>query len=137
DDAAETDAADVFGRRPTAARGERPARISIRAGAGQKASFDRSGAPELAMIDPAAAASWREGRLIFAREPLSAVADSISRQFGRKLVIVDPAVAELRYTGTVFQSHLQDWLQGLPTVFRVTVEERGDEVVIAPREGRL
>jgi len=112
-----------------------PERITLRAQAGQKVALNRSEPPQVTPIDPATAASWQDGRLIFIREPLSAVLDSITRHTGRRLVIADPAVGELRYTGTVFQSQLQDWLRGLPTVFQVRVEDHADEVVIASATG--
>jgi transmembrane sensor len=112
-----------------------PERITLRARAGQKVALDRSGQPQVTAIDPATAASWQDGRLVFVREPLSAVVDSIARHSGRRLVIADPAAGELRYTGTVFQSQLQDWLRGLPTVFHVRVEDRAGEIVIASATG--
>jgi transmembrane sensor len=108
-----------------------PERITLRARAGQKVALNRSEPPQVTAIDPATAASWQDGRLIFIREPLSAVVDSIARHTGRRLVIADPAAGELRYTGTVFATQLNDWLRGLPMVFHVRVEDRAGEVVIA------
>jgi len=108
-------------------------RVTLRARAGKMVALDSSGRPQVTEIDPSAVASWQDGRLVFVREPLSAVVDSIVRHSGRRIVIADPRAGELHYTGTVFPSQLQDWLHGLPTVFRVTVEEREGEVVIASR----
>lgn len=121
----------------SAATARSPERITLRARAGQKVALDRSGQPQVTTIDPATAASWQHGRLVFVREPLSAVVESIARHTGRRLVIADSAAGELRYTGTVFQSQLQDWLRGLPTVFHVRVEDNADEVVIASATGEL
>jgi len=108
-------------------------RITLRARAGRMIALDSSGQPQVTVIDPAIAASWQQGRLVFVREPLSAVVDSIVRHTGRRLVLADSAAGEFRYTGTVFPSELEEWLCGLPTVFRVTVAEQDGNVVIASR----
>lgn len=118
---------------PSASAARLPERVTLRARAGKMVAVDPSGRPQVTAIDPSTAASWQDGRLVFVREPLSAVIDSIARHTGRRLVIADPAAGELHYTGTVFPSELQEWLRGLPTVFRVTVEEQDGKVVIASR----
>ena len=85
-------------------------------------------------IEPAAVASWREGRLRFAREPLRSVISSIRAATGRDIEIADPRLGELRFTGTVFSSHVDSWVDGLPAIFPVQVRQEGAQFTIVPRE---
>jgi transmembrane sensor len=86
-------------------------------------------------IEPAAVASWREGRLRFAREPLKSVIASIRAVSGRQIELGDPDLAELRFTGTVFSSGVDAWVQALPAVFPVAVHSDGAKLVITHRVG--
>jgi transmembrane sensor len=85
-------------------------------------------------IEPAAVASWREGRLRFVREPLHSVIASIRAASGREIELAAPELGELRFTGTLFSSHVEDWVQGLPAIFPVTVRQDGARTIIAPRD---
>jgi transmembrane sensor len=89
---------------------------------------------EFTSIEPAAVASWREGRLRFAREPLRSVIASVLAASGQQIVLTDPALGDLRFTGTVFSSRVADWAQGLPSIYPVTVRMEGEEFVVEPRE---
>jgi transmembrane sensor len=82
-------------------------------------------------IDPAIASSFREGKLQYVDEPLRGVIASINRYAQRDIEIDDPALGELHFTGTVFQSHIDDWLAGLDAVFPVNVTKRGGKILIS------
>jgi transmembrane sensor len=84
-------------------------------------------------IEPAAVASWREGRLRFAREPLKSVLESIRAVSGEQIELADPALAQLQFTGTVFSSGVDAWLLALPAVFPVSVRQDGAKFVITHR----
>ena len=86
-------------------------------------------------IEPTAVASWREGRLRFAREPLKSVIASIRAESGKQIELADPDLAELRFTGTVFSSGVDAWVMALPAVFPVTVHSDGAKFVITHRVG--
>jgi transmembrane sensor len=89
---------------------------------------------QLLPIEPAAVASWREGRLRFAREPLSSVLASVRAATGRDIEVANAEVGELRFTGTVFSARVDSWVEGLPAIFPVTVHQDGATLTIAPRE---
>lgn len=89
---------------------------------------------QLMPIEPAAVASWREGRLRFAREPLRSVISSIRAATGRDIEMSDPQLGELRFTGTVFSSRVDAWVEGLPAIFPVRVRQDGAQLLIVPRE---
>jgi ferric-dicitrate binding protein FerR (iron transport regulator) len=84
-------------------------------------------------IEPTAVASWREGRLRFAREPLRSVIASIRAVSGKQIELADPELADLRFTGTVFSSGVDAWVMALPAVFPVTVHSDGAKFVITHR----
>ncbi|MEJ1964694.1 MAG: FecR domain-containing protein [Gammaproteobacteria bacterium] len=85
-------------------------------------------------IEPTAVASWREGRLRFAREPLRSVLASIRAATGRDIALEDPELGELRFTGTVFSSRVDAWVEGLPAIFPLSVRQEGAQLVIRARE---
>ncbi|MEP7246335.1 MAG: FecR domain-containing protein [Gammaproteobacteria bacterium] len=85
-------------------------------------------------IEPTAVASWREGRLRFAREPLRSVLASIRAASGQEIELASPELGDLRFTGTVFSTRVEAWVHGLPAVFPVTVSQDGAVIVIAPRK---
>jgi ferric-dicitrate binding protein FerR (iron transport regulator) len=121
-----------------AAPGDGPAAsTSIRAVAGQELAFEAADvAPQIVAIDPATAASWQEGRLLFIREPLSSVIESVNRHCNRKLVLADPALGQYLYTGTVFEAQIDDWLRGLPAIFPLRVENRQASTLILAARAR-
>ena len=84
-------------------------------------------------IEPAAVASWREGRLHFVREPLSSVLASIRAASGQAIELTDPELGDLRFTGTVFSSQIDSWVVALPAIFPVTVRHVGVRFVISRR----
>lgn len=79
-------------------------------------------------IKPADAASWRDGILRYEHEPLSAVAADLNRYSTRKILIEDPSVAQLPFTGTVLVSHIDDALHAFTDVFPLTLVEQTDSV---------
>jgi transmembrane sensor len=96
--------------------------VAVRAAAGQRVRYDHgelSQPVEVASTD--VATSWREGRLQFVDEPLRLVIASVNRYSEREVLISDPSVEELRFTGTVFQNGVDTWLQGVASVFPVRI----------------
>jgi len=89
---------------------------------------------QLLPIEPTAVASWREGRLRFAREPLGSVIASVRAATGRDIEVANAEIGELRFTGTVFSARVDAWVEGLPAIFPVTVRQEGATLMIAPRE---
>jgi transmembrane sensor len=104
----------------------------VRARAGQRVRYD--GGRLVASALPAAgvpgSAAWREGRLQFVDEPLRVVAASINRYSPRELIVADAAAEELRFTGTVFVPHLDDWLAALAAVHHLQVTQGPDQRVL-------
>ena len=80
--------------------GDRPSAVELRAGEQLTAAAPGRGAPaqvETVALDKAVA--WERGQLIFEDEPLSAVAERISRYTARPVVVKDAAAGALRISG--------------------------------------
>jgi transmembrane sensor len=98
--------------------------LTLRATAGERVRFDRGELSQtVEQLRPDTATSWRSGRLEFVDEPLRLVVASVNRYSAREIVIDDPMLAELRFTGTVFENEVPSWLKGVETVFGAHVVE--------------
>jgi transmembrane sensor len=121
-------------RSPTPAKGRGVPMQPLNVRGGQEVALGVAQEPQMLPIEPGAVASWREGRLRFAREPLSSVIASVRAANGRDIAVANAEVGELRFTGTVFSARVDAWVEGLPAIFPVTVHQEGATVTIAPRE---
>jgi transmembrane sensor len=91
---------------------------------------------EVQPADPRAATAWRTGTLRFQNEPLSEVIATINRYAAKNIVIEDPRVAALAFTGTARTDHIASWLTALPHVFDIAIVELADgRQLIRPRPG--
>lgn len=83
------------------------------------------------------ATSWRRGSQRFVDEDLSVVVANLNRYTRNEVVIADPQLAQLRYTGTVLEGHEREWLAAIEKVFPVTVEhEASGRILLRRRAGR-
>jgi len=82
-------------------------------------------------VDAPEALAWREGRLVYDREPLSSVVNEVNRYASRHIVITDPQVAALAFSGTVFTNATDDWLASVTALFHLQAIRTLDKVVIS------
>jgi transmembrane sensor len=101
--------------------------------AGRRYVSALSGSRVDALPASAAPVPWREGRLAYYGDPLSAVVSDLGRYVPDRIELADPELGELRYTGTVFPEDVADWIASLPEAFPVRVERRGHGWVILSR----
>lgn len=110
-------------------------------GAGQEARLLRPGdelrySPsgvdwELRQVDPEAAVSWSEGRLMFRAAALESAVAEINRYSRRKILLADAALAELRLSGTFRAGDAASVATALPAVLPVRVEQApGGDIVL-------
>lgn len=92
-------------------------------------------ATEVQPVDPEMALAWRKGRLQYLNEPLRFVIPDVARYTNRQLVITDPAVEELLYTGSVMQDQIDDWLTSLGDIFPIDIERIGENRVVLQGRG--
>jgi transmembrane sensor len=83
--------------------------------------------------DPA----WNNGRIQFVDAPLSLVVRAVSRYARGQVLIDDPRVADLTYSGTVFSDRVDEWTMALPVIFPVrTVALSDGGVALVSGPGR-
>ncbi|ULQ45543.1 FecR domain-containing protein [Flagellatimonas centrodinii] len=75
--------------------------------------------PAVAAVDPSRALAWREGRLEYLNEPLASAIADINRYASRTILIRDPAVGRLVFSGAVLTDSADVWVQSLPSLFPV------------------
>jgi transmembrane sensor len=97
--------------------------------AGHQLSYGSRMQPLLTSPDPTIATAWRGGRLKYLDEPLKFVVPDVTRYARRQITIEDPAIGELRYTGTVMPAEIDDWLKSLARTFPVEVRHVADDEV--------
>jgi transmembrane sensor len=85
-------------------------------------------------VDTTAAIAWKEGQLQFVDEPLSVVIESVNRYARRDLVIGEPRIGRMTYTGTVQRDRVDEWVEYLPHIFPLrAIPVRDDSVVLMTR----
>jgi transmembrane sensor len=63
--------------------------------------------------------AWKNGQLQFVDAPLSEVVRTVGRYARRRVMIDDPRVADLTYSGTVFRDRVDEWTTALPAIFPI------------------
>jgi len=63
--------------------------------------------------------AWTNGQIQFVDTPLSQVVRTVSPYARGRIMIDDPRVADLTYSGTVFRDRVDEWARALPAVFPV------------------
>jgi transmembrane sensor len=106
----------------------------IRATAGYQLVFDTAtGKTQRSIVDTEMAMAWRSGRLEFNGDTLEVVIASINRYSSRPIVLGDPALGRLAFTGTVFVDSIDASLDALPQVFPIDVHRSEREIILAKR----
>lgn len=106
---------------------------------GQSIAFESGGsgfalsAGAVTQIDPDQSARWREGWLIYRDESLRDVIADVGRYTHLRIVMTE-SVDPRRFTGVVHKDSIAEWLQSLPQVFPVTIQNVGEQVLIGPAQ---
>lgn len=79
------------------------------------------------------ALSWRQGILVFRQMTLAEASAEFNRYNARKIVIEDPAVADLRVAGSFRANNVDGFVRLLERGYPLRVEERGDQFVLSGR----
>lgn len=116
------------------ASGRTPAPV-WRAGAGYQLTYSPgTRQASIASADPSAALTWLSGELAYQYEPLGSVVEDLNRYAKRKIVIADPELATLPFTGTAWANSLEGWLAGVQRAYPIEVSETKEgEIVLRAR----
>jgi len=107
-----------------------------RAEAGYRLNYSSQGrTAKITSVDTSSALEWRGGELAYVWEPLGAVVEDLNRYSEHKVIIQDPAIAKLRFTGTVFTDSLTDWVKAVEQAYPVQADRtaNGDIVLVERR----
>jgi ferric-dicitrate binding protein FerR (iron transport regulator) len=82
--------------------------------------------------------AWANGQIQFVDAPLSQVVLTVSRYARGRIMIDDPRVADLTYSGTVFRNRVDEWVMALPTIFpvRTVALSDGSVALVSGTEAR-
>jgi transmembrane sensor len=99
--------------------------------AGQSAVFhhDIESIQSIAEEELARKLSWQHGMLIFSGEPLETVVEEVSRYTPTKIVILDPALRDLRIGGYFRTGETDAMFEALESTFNVRVRRVGEDLV--------
>lgn len=123
----------------TANRSPPESGLVLSVGAGERVQMRKSG-PRLSVMRDASPIppTWSQGRLEYRDEPLRSVLEDVNRYAARPIVIQDPEVGELAYTGTIQLDNTDDWARGLSAAFGLTVDlDRRQQFVLRKAPPRL
>lgn len=90
---------------------------------GQEALLTSVGGYEVQAKSPEEIATWRNGRFEYRGEELRHVVDDLNRYTDRRIVLDDDRAGSLRYSGTVFPDHLDEWLEGIAGALPIQLRE--------------
>jgi transmembrane sensor len=111
---------------------------SIHARAGDEVTIDDARHVAVQPTTAAAALGWIEGSLTFFDEPLNVVIARLNRNNAKELILAEPTVGQLRFTGTVFKDQVTEWASGLDRVFPVRAVAMADgSVLLLPADTSL
>ena len=98
----------------------------IRLTPGQQArSANAASQFQVSRVNVDRALSWRTGRLMFDNERLADAIEEVNRYSTRKLVLADPALAELRVSGAFTTGSAEKFAAAISVALPVAVEPRG------------
>ena len=96
---------------------------------GQEVTYDE--AQGRGSVAPASigATEWMSGRLQYRQVPLKYVAADVQRYFNKSIVLVDTA-GNYEFTGTIYQTEVDDWIRALEKIFPVRVSQSDAQILI-------
>lgn len=103
----------------------------VRVTAGQQLVVNSSGA----VVAAGSPVTWTHGRLEYRDTPLSIVVADVNRYAAHPVVLRDPSVGALEYTGTVITTSTADWAKALPAAFPLEAAAGQGGVIILSSRG--
>ena len=100
---------------------------------GQEVSYTATDTSPPRPIDLATFPNRIPGMFMYRARPLAEVIEDLQR-YSTQHISVDPNVAALEFSGSIFRDNVDRWLEGLPDIFpTLSVEHRGNQVLILGR----
>lgn len=89
----------------------------VRVAAGQQIIVNSSGS----VVAAGSPVTWTQGRLEYRNTPLSVVVADVNRYADHPIVLHDPSLGDLEYTGAVRLDATGDWVKALPAAFPLNI----------------
>lgn len=109
--------------------------IQLRAG-NQSKHRDGSEVVSTAQVDPEAAFAWREGKLIYADAPLTAVVADLNRYYDKPIRLGDAGVGALRFSGVLVVDSEEQVVARLQAFLPIRVQQTGGGYTLLQRPQR-
>ncbi|MGE5565075.1 MAG: FecR family protein [Parcubacteria group bacterium] len=93
----------------------------VKVAAGQQIVVNSSGS----VVAAGSPVTWTQGRLEYRNTPLSVVVADVNRYAEHPVVLHDPSLGDLEYTGAVRLDATGDWVKALPAAFPLKVSPGG------------
>jgi len=104
---------------------------------GQEMSYAADGEASAPVpADARAAEAWTQGSLIYHGRLLSEVIEDVQR-YSERPILLDPAAANLRYSGSVIQQHVDQWIRGLSDIFPLEIVDCRELTRTSPTDQSL
>jgi transmembrane sensor len=113
-----------------ASRSDRPLTVMH---AGQQARLQPTASPTVAAVDIPRSQAWRYGQMILDEALLGEAVEDMNRYGGRRIVLADPGMANLRISGVFHTKRPEAFVDGVTAALAVRVaSEDGNMIVLAP-----
>jgi transmembrane sensor len=104
--------------------------LQWQASAGYRIDYsEREKTAVVSSIDVQRALQWRSGELSYDRTPLATVIGDINRYSTTRIVISDPELERMEFSGTVFVASIGDWLTAFETIYPVRASDSSVGVI--------
>lgn len=97
---------------------------------GQQLTASTSAAPEIGVGDVEQVTAWNRGLVILRDEPLGDALDAFNRYAERQIVAVGPDLQDLKVSGMFAVDASGDFLLALQTLYPISVDDSGRNIVI-------
>ncbi len=102
-----------------------------RVSAGKAVTYQVNGyISEITDTNIEAAISWEKGLLVRVDVPLASVIEDVNRYSAREIIIGDAALNNIRFTGTVLNDGIDNWLRGLSVAYPIKVLDSGHNAIL-------
>lgn len=80
------------------------------------------------------ALAWRRGVLVFRATRLADAVREINRYNATKIVIVDPSIADLKFSGEIRSDNFGDFLYLAQSLMKLRVDRQGADILLSPEK---
>lgn len=108
-----------------------PAAPLPRVSAGKAVSYHGNGfVSDVVATNVEAATSWEKGLLVRVNTSLASVIKDVNRYSSREIIIGDPSLNDIIFTGTVLNDSIDNWLRGLSVAYPIKILDSGHDAIL-------